>query len=97
MVLPPLHSDPTAFPRVGQAQALTTVTCVHEARAHLHTTGETAAVVYRSGRPVGVVTAAAVEQAAQAGRASAPITTVMDYVVVPVTANAAHARVRTST
>jgi CBS domain-containing protein len=60
--------------------------------------GETAAVVYRSARPVGVVTADALARAARSGRADAPITTVMNYVAVPVDRHAdAHPTVSTFT
>lgn len=95
MALPQMDADPTAFARVPDTRPLATSTCVYEARAHLHATGETAAVVHRSGCPVGVVTAAALARAAESGRASAPITTVMDYVAVPVDPHTdAHATVR---
>jgi predicted transcriptional regulator len=68
------------------------------ALAHLRNSGETAGVVYRSGRPVGVVTTVALARAAQSGRGDAPIVTVMDYVVVPVNRDAdAHETVRTFT
>jgi hypothetical protein len=65
------------------------------ALAHLRNSGETAAVVYRSARPVGVVTADALVRAAQSGRADAPIATAMDYVAVPFRRDAdAYATVR---
>jgi CBS domain-containing protein len=89
MALPQMNSDPTAVDRAPGAHEVTTTTTICEARAQLHITGESAAVVYRNGRPVVVVTAAALATAAlasarMAGRADAPIGTVMDYVAVPV-------------
>jgi CBS domain-containing protein len=79
-----MNSDPTAVDRVPGAHEVTTTATISEACAHLHITGEPAAVVYRNGRPVGVVTAAALSSARMAGGADAPIGTVMDYVAVPV-------------
>lgn len=86
MVLPRMDPDPLTRPR--EAQPITTATCVHEARAWLATTGERAAVVYRSGRPVGVVTAAALAHAVENRPADTPVTSVMDYVAVQVRRNA---------
>jgi predicted transcriptional regulator len=63
---------------------VTTATCVHEARAWFTTTGERAAVVYRAGRPAGVLTASAVARATECGHADAPVTAGMDYVTVPI-------------
>jgi hypothetical protein len=57
MATPQMNSDPTAFDRVPDARPVTASTSLCEARAHLHRTGEAAAVVYRQGRPIGVVTA----------------------------------------
>jgi hypothetical protein len=91
-------ADPPALARVPSAQPVTTTTCVHEALAHLRITGETAAVVYRSGAPVGVVTAGVLARAAECGRAGAPVVTVMGYVTVAVDRHAdSHATVRTFT
>ena len=84
MALPRMNSDTAVVDRVPGAHEVTTTTTICEARAQLHLTGESAAVVYRNGRPVGVVTAAALASARMAGGADAPIGTVMDYVVVPV-------------
>jgi predicted transcriptional regulator len=94
-----MEADPTTLVRVPHAQPVTTSTCVHEALAQLHSTGaKGTVVVYRSVRPVGVVAAAALHRAAETGRAGAPITTVMDYVAVPVNPHAdVHATVRTLT
>jgi CBS domain-containing protein len=96
--LPQMDPDPTALASAPQMQPVTTSTCVHVALTQLRNSGETAAVVYRSARPVGLVTAAALARAVGSGRADAPITTVMDYVVVPVSRGAdAHATVRAFT
>lgn len=98
MALPQMDPDPTALASAPHLQPLTTGTCVHAALARVRNSGETAAVVYRSARPVGVVTADALTRAARSGRADAPITTVMNYVAVPVDRHAdAHATVRTFT
>jgi predicted transcriptional regulator len=95
VALPRMDPDPTALAGAPQLQPVTTSTCVHVALAHLRNSGETAAVVCRSGRPIGLVTADALARAVVSGRADAPITTVMDYVVVPVSRDAdAHATVR---
>jgi CBS domain-containing protein len=84
MALPPMESDTRAIGRVPGAHQITTTTSVCEARAHLHTTGETAAVVYRNGRPVGVVSSGALVSASMARGEDASISSVMDYVAVPV-------------
>ena len=55
--------------------------CVHEARAYLANTGQSAAVVTSNGQPVGVVTAEALDRWSPP---NAPITAVMDYVAVHV-------------
>lgn len=68
---------------------LTPATLVHVACAQLRNSGEPAAVVFRNGRPVGVVTERALTRARGGNRADAPISTVMDYVAVPVTPGAA--------
>jgi CBS domain-containing protein len=96
--LPRTDPDPAAIVRVPHLQPLTTSTSVHAALAHLRNSGETAAIVYRSAVPVGVVTAGALAQAAGSGRADAPVATAMDYVTVPVNRDAdAHATIRTFT
>jgi hypothetical protein len=77
-----MNSDPTAVDRVTMTTPLTTTTSINEACARLRATGEVAAVVVRRGRPVGVVTAAALSIAATASRPDEPICTVMDYVTV---------------
>ena len=87
MVRPQMDADPTALDRVPHAQPVTTMTCVHEALAHLHTTGETAAIVYGNGGPVGVVTAAALAHAAKPAHGDVPVARVMDYVAVHVDTN----------
>ena len=84
MARPQMDADPTARTRAPHEPPVTTATCVNEALAHLRATGETAAVVYRSGSPVGIVTATALTRAIAASRAGTPITTVLDYVAVPV-------------
>lgn len=84
MPLSRMDADPSRRPRVRQAQQITTATCVHEARAWFATTGERAAVVFRAGRPVGVLTASAVARATECGHADSPVTSVMNYVAVPV-------------
>jgi hypothetical protein len=77
-----MNSDPTAVDRVTMTTPLTTTTSINEACARLHATGEVAAVVVRRGRPVGVITAAALTIAATASHPDEPICTVMDYVTV---------------
>jgi hypothetical protein len=81
MASPHMESNTTAFDRLTSAWHLTPATSIHEARAHLRNSGEPAAVVFRSGQPVGVVTAAAL---AGAHTANALIVTVMDHVTVSV-------------
>jgi CBS domain-containing protein len=98
MALPQMDSDPTAVDRMTSASLLTPATSINEACARLRATGEVAAVVVRRGRPVGVITAAALARAATARRPDTPIGTVMDYVAVPVDPEAdAHKTVRTFT
>ena len=63
MAIPRMDPDPTALDRLAGGLAVTTASCINEAHAHLHRTGEPAAVVYQNGRPVGVVTAAALARA----------------------------------
>jgi hypothetical protein len=84
MALPLTNRDPGAADRMMGGSAVTTATCVHEALAHLRRTGQPAAVVYRNGRPVGVVTAAALARARNTARRDVPLTVFMDYVAVPV-------------
>jgi CBS domain-containing protein len=84
MALPQMNADPKAFDRVPGPHQITSMTSVCEARAHLHTTGDAAALVYRNGQPVGVVTSAALVSASMVRGEDAPISTVMDYVAVPV-------------
>ena len=98
MALPQMDPDPTAIGSAPHVPPLTTGTCVHVALAHLANRGESAAVVYRADRPVGVVTAGALARVAGSGHPDAPIATAMDYVAVPVDRDAdAHATVRTFT
>jgi hypothetical protein len=82
-----MDPDPTATERVSGGRAVTTETGILEAMAHLHRTGESAAVVYRKGRPVGVVTATALTWACDERHTDVPVAAVMDYVAVPVDAN----------
>ena len=84
MPLPQIDADPTAPARVPHAGPVTTATRVHEALAGLSATGATAAVVYRGGRPVGIVTTDRLIRARGAGRSGATVVTVMDFVAVPV-------------
>jgi hypothetical protein len=84
MALSQIDDSATAIDRVTSTSPLTPTTPIHVARAHLRNTGEPAAVVFRSDRPVGVVTAAALAPAHTASRADAPIATVLDHVTVPV-------------
>jgi CBS domain-containing protein len=84
MALPQMDSDPAAIERMPGAHQITTTATVCEVRAHLYATGASATVVYRNGRPVGVVTSGALASATMARGEDAPISTVMDYVAVPV-------------
>jgi CBS domain-containing protein len=68
---------------------LTPATLVHVAHAHLRNSGEPAAVVFRNGRPVGVVTEWALTRARTGNRADAPLATVMDYMTIPVASGVA--------
>jgi CBS domain-containing protein len=88
VTLPMTDRDPGARDRMTAGSTVTNATCVHEALAHLRRTGESAAVVYRAGRPVGVVTAAALVRARNSLRADVPLAAVMDFVAVPVDARA---------
>ena len=98
MALSQMDADPTALRSAPHLQPITTTTCVHVALAQLRNSGETAAIVYRSARPVGIVTAEALARAAGSGRTDAPITTAMDFVAVPVDRHAdAHTTVRAFT
>jgi hypothetical protein len=72
-----MDRDPTALDRMAGGSAVTTASCINEAQAHLHRTGEPAAVVDQNGRPVGVVTAASQTRARTARHADAPLTSVM--------------------
>lgn len=98
MALPRIDSDPTAVDRLPGARPITPATSIGEARAHLHTTGEAAAVVFQHGRPVGVVSAAALANAVALNGHDAPVCAAMDYVAVPVDRDAgAQQTVRTFT
>lgn len=95
MALPQMDADPTAFARRPEAEPVTTATCVHEALAGLRASRAAAAVVYESGRPVGVVSAGALTRALGSGRADATVASAMDYVAVHVDRSSdAHATVR---
>jgi hypothetical protein len=88
MALTPIAAEPPDDDRRAAAATLAPHTAVHLARARLAATGEAAAVVYRRGRPVGVVTADALHEPGTTSLQDAPISTVMDYVAVPVTPGA---------
>ena len=79
MALPAMDSDPTV-PRPPLAPTST----LAEAWAHLRTTGERMAVVWRHGAPVGMVGAEALLDGIRTGRSGDPVATVMDYVAVHV-------------
>jgi hypothetical protein len=81
MAKPQIEGDSTKIPQTTGAWPLTSATSIHEARARLRNTGERAAVVFQSDRPVGVVTAAAL---ASAHTSNGLVLTVMDHVTVPV-------------
>lgn len=74
-------TDAATTNRLTGTHPLTPDAHVHEARARLRNTGEPAAVVFRSGRPVGVVTADAL---ASTYDANALIVRVMDHATVSV-------------
>lgn len=84
MTLSLIDSDPTEVARVPHGAGITRATCVAEARAHLRLTGEAAGVVYSQGRPVGIVTAAALDRATAEGRCDSPVAAMMDFVAVGV-------------
>jgi hypothetical protein len=88
MALTPIAAEPPADDRQAATPTLAPHTAVHVARARLAATGEAAAVVYRRGRPVGVVTADALHEPGTTSQQDTPISTVMDYVAVPVTPGA---------
>jgi CBS domain-containing protein len=79
-----MDSDPTAIDRLPSAQPVTPTTTIAKACVHLRTTGEAATVVFEGGRPVGVVTAAALAAALAEDCPETPIVSVMDYVAVRV-------------
>ena len=79
MALPRMDSDPTAW-----APQLTPASTLAEAWAHIRETGEPMAVVWRHGRPVGIVGAEALLDGIRIGRSGDPVATVMDYVAVHV-------------
>lgn len=84
MPLPRMDSDPTAVDRLPSAQPVTPTTSIANACRHLRATGEAAAVVFEGGRPIGVVTAAALAAALVEHCPETPIASVMDYVAVRV-------------
>jgi CBS domain-containing protein len=89
MALPLMDADPSTRPRPRRTQApLTRDTPVGIARARLWESGEYAAVVADHGRPVGIVTAAALERRAGPADLDAPVRQVMDFVAVPVDTHA---------
>jgi len=88
----PLHDHHAAAPTLAPH------TAVHVARARLAATGEAAAVVFRQGRPVGIVTGDALAEPGTTSQQDAPISTAMDYVAVRVTpGTGAHETVRAFT
>ena len=98
MALASIDLEPVDYDRHAAALALSPHTAVHVARARLTATGEAAAVVFAQGRPVGIVTADALAEPGTTSQQDAPISTVMDYVAVPVTrATGAHETVRAFT
>jgi hypothetical protein len=88
MALVPIEAEPSDDDRHATTPTLAPHTAVHVARARLAATGEAAAVVLRRGRPVGIVTADALAEPGTISQQDAPISTVMDYVAVPVTPGA---------
>jgi len=84
----PFDPEPVDADCPAPDPALTPHTAVHVARARLAATGDPAAVVYRQGRPVGVVTADALTEPGTTSQQDAPLSTVMDYVAVRVTPGA---------
>jgi hypothetical protein len=88
MAIPRIDPDPTALDRVTGGSAITTTTSIEEALVHLRRSGEPGAVVYQAGRPVGVVTAAALIAARDGAHSELPVAALMDYVAVPVDAHA---------
>jgi predicted transcriptional regulator len=86
--LPQMDSDPVASGRTRDLVRIGRTTTVAEAGAHLRITGNTCAVVFSHGRPIGLVTQATLADAVGTGDADAPVGAVMDYVAVPVDAGA---------
>jgi CBS domain-containing protein len=98
MALTPTFGEPLDDDRHAAAPTLAPHTAVHVARARLAATGEAAAVVYRQGRPVGIVTTDALAEPGTTSQQDAPISTVMDYAAVAVTPGTdAHEAVRAFT
>lgn len=98
MALVPIEGEPPDEDRHAAVPTLEPHTAVHVARARLAVTGEAAAVVFRRGRPVGVVTADALGEPGTTSQQDAPISTVVDYVAVPIAPGAgAHQTVRAFT
>ena len=86
---PDIARERTPFGGMPSARPITTASTVAEARAHLSSTGETAAVVYQAGRPIGIVTAAALEDATSTRHSDVPLCRALDYVAVRVAPDAA--------
>jgi CBS domain-containing protein len=84
MALPRIDSDPTAVERLPASRPVTPAMTITTAEARLQATGEAAAVVLEDGRPVGVVTAAALARAVTKQGPDTPIAVILDYVAVPV-------------
>lgn len=98
MAIAPMDREHLDNHGTAAAPSLATHTAVHVARARLAATREPAAVVFRQGRPVGIVTADALAEPGTTSQQDAPISTVMDYVAVPVAPGAgAHETVRAFT
>jgi CBS domain-containing protein len=84
MLLPRMDSDPTAVDRLPSAQRVTATTTIAKVCGLLRATGEAATVVFEGGRPVGIVTAAALVAARAEHCPETPVARVMDYVAVRV-------------
>src|SRR5262245_12732727 len=93
MMISRMDSDPTAVGRIPALQPLSPASTVGEAAAHLRATGEGVAVVMRGGRPVGLVSAEPLHEAVRSGDSDALVQSMMDYIAVPIPADASGDRV----